>query len=585
MISQTIQRIDGFQKAITGTERATLDYRGKVRGWEVVYKSIEETASGSAHEKESKISSIEWETAICSEKLDTEVSFVASSYYLSTTLANPPKAKLSVNGKDVLTFELGVAYRGRNDFTFKWEQGDFALELMPRRVLVPFEGYHRNWNPQGTSAIYKLLIPSRYIKIGKEILLTIQLLPSGTDTLVWFRIHERQNVLIEDHESLTDQVIMLQQDNIRLKQMVNTLARKFYADHFPDELDRKHVTIFTNGLKALIPADLVRLKNGELILSYRQGTEHSGQIEKTGQIFFIRSVDDGETWSHPTLAASAPGIDYRDPSVSELENSALLLSWFRWECNSQENRPSKDTQVLLKRSVDGGITWSEELQIDPTPFIWLITTEKSVELPDGKILMPVHGGTIEKQAVAACFCSDDGGITWRYLSTLPYHESKLNLDQFSLETSFTVTHSGRIVAVTRTRKGMYQAASSDEGKTWGTHSWLSVPPQKLPAPLTQPNLLTLSDGRLLLCYGDRGPYVKPRAEQAPYNIIGHLSDDEGMSWGDPIVLRDDIPHWDMGYPTSVELRSGRIFTIYWYTMFHRYYLAGTYWNVPQREVR
>ena len=80
MSSQTVQRIDGFQKAIAGAEGITLDYRSKVRGWEAVYKSIEPAAPGSAGEELSEHSTLEWETAICPEEKDTEVSFVASSY-------------------------------------------------------------------------------------------------------------------------------------------------------------------------------------------------------------------------------------------------------------------------------------------------------------------------------------------------------------------------------------------------------------------------------------------------------------------------------------------------------------------------
>ena len=47
------------------------------------------------------------------------------------------------------------------------------------------------------------------------------------------------------------------------------------------------------------------------------------------------------------------------------------------------------------------------------------------------------------------------------------------------------------------------------------------------------------------------------------NIAARLSEDEGETWGEPFAVRTDVPHWDMGYPTSVEVEPGRMLTVYW----------------------
>ena len=61
--------------------------------------------------------------------------------------------------------------------------------------------------------------------------------------------------------------------------------------------------------------------------------------------------------------------------------------------------------------------------------------------------------------------------------------------------------------------------------------------------------------RILCTYGYRRP---------PFGERACLSDD-GITW-DPaneVIIRDDAPNGDLGYPASVELDSSRILTIYY----------------------
>ena len=63
--------------------------------------------------------------------------------------------------------------------------------------------------------------------------------------------------------------------------------------------------------------------------------------------------------------------------------------------------------------------------------------------------------------------------------------------------------------------------------------------------------------RGFLCtYGRRKP---------PYGIRACLSADGGRTWllEREIVLRDDLPNRDLGYPTIVEYEPGKLFTIYY----------------------
>ena len=70
------------------------------------------------------------------------------------------------------------------------------------------------------------------------------------------------------------------------------------------------------------------------------------------------------------------------------------------------------------------------------------------------------------------------------------------------------------------------------------------------------HLLLLSDGRLLVTYGHRA---------APCGIRACLSRDGGQTWDyeAELLIRDDMPNKNLGYPVSIEYEPGRLFTIYY----------------------
>ena len=99
---------------------------------------------------------------------------------------------------------------------------------------------------------------------------------------------------------------------------------------------------------------------------------------------------------------------------------------------------------------------------------------------------------------------------------------------------------------------------------------------------TRPDLITLRDGGVLLCWGKRGR--KSHAEtmwgEEPFGVRAMVSRDEGETWSSPIIIREEVPNEDHGYPSSVDLGDGKIFTVYWYNFFQRYYIGGTHWQLP-----
>jgi hypothetical protein len=99
--------------------------------------------------------------------------------------------------------------------------------------------------------------------------------------------------------------------------------------------------------------------------------------------------------------------------------------------------------------------------------------------------------------------------------------------------------------------GIYSCRSSDRGRTW------SLPEPTGLIGFDQPgHLVRLADSRLLCTYGSRS---------APLGQRACLSEDEGRSWrlDAEIVLRDDGPNTDLGYPASAEISPGELLTVYY----------------------
>ena len=62
--------------------------------------------------------------------------------------------------------------------------------------------------------------------------------------------------------------------------------------------------------------------------------------------------------------------------------------------------------------------------------------------------------------------------------------------------------------------------------------------------------------RLLCTYARR---------RAPFGIYASLSEDAGRTWkvDEEIVIRDDLPNRDLGYPTTIEYEPGQLFVCYY----------------------
>lgn len=174
-----------------------------------------------------------------------------------------------------------------------------------------------------------------------------------------------------------------------------------------------------------------------------------------------------------------------------------------------------------------------------------------------------------------CASTTDGGQTFRFISWVgPEYEG------YSIMPTSLRLPNGRLLAAIRCQEGPHDRAtkrnwldlyaSDDDGQSW---TFQNQPVSNTGAGGNPPTLTRLQDGRLCLTYGFR---------DASSGIRAKLSQDDGLTWGEEIVLRNDGGNHDLGYPRTVQRSDGKLVTVYYFNDHpdSERYLAATLWSPP-----
>ena len=575
---QDKQLLEGFDKVNfhynANKTAATRDFRGMAAG----YMTAGWWAEG---QKENVLS---WKTVIVPSKRPTVFSFVGATSVLPSEFSRGPTAKLTVNGHYALSFTLGFT----RDFT--WKEGEYELRYISKRVEYPYFGAHRQLELNGNSGIYQLSVPAGSLEAGHPAVIKIEILPFEGWNGGWFMVKERKNALEESVEVMRGEIEALRQDISVINMQTHILATQVYKD-VSGSPEMQHEVIYKNNFRHLHPADMIKLQGGELLIMSREASEH---YSNDGDVVMLRSKDGGKTWSDKKMIGAVKNMDEREGCGIQLNDGTIIVGvyynnlynpdgtygpYFNWKKQVLEpivrdsSKPTLGAYIIT--SNDNGYTWTEPSFIDTKdmPFSNLEgPTDAPIEMPDGSILMGLIGYNPYGQAgntAAVMVRSTDKGKTWKYLSTIASDPGK-KLGGF-MEPGIVKTKSGRIVAALRNHgidQAIWTTYSDDAGKTWAAAEKTAM----IGHPV---DLIQLSDGRIMASYGIRtGPHTRPGGIRACF------SNDNGKSWdiNSEIQLRNDFLNWDIGYPESLELPDGRVLTVYYYNLFGKYFLGGTYWK-------
>lgn len=337
---------------------------------------------------------------------------------------------------------------------------------------------------------------------------------------------------------------------------------------------------------------VARMDDGMLVAaSSGLRTEH---ICPFGKTVLHSSKDDGRTWSSSRVLNDTP-LDDRDAGIVNLGGKAMLVSWFTYFHRSRSHLKPEELAAWEKvmgtwtddlvqqwlaswiRLTEDGQTWSEPILVPVS------TPHGPIRLANGDLLYlgktrqrGVHPSDQHRGETMSCR-STDGGKTWRELGCVPicegtrhenYHEPHVvELEDGKLVGMIRFQYSGEDdPAKDQIDFSLFQTESEDGGVTWTK----ARPTGVYGSP---PHLFRHSSGVLICVYGYRKP---------PFGQRAMISSDNGTTWQQDLVLRDDGPDWDLGYPASVEMPDKSLFTIY-YQKFHageKCSLLWTRWKLP-----
>jgi len=259
----------------------------------------------------------------------------------------------------------------------------------------------------------------------------------------------------------------------------------------------------------------------ELVPAEGEGHHAQNWVVQGGKPFWVRSRDDGHTWTNPIRFPPLPDAIWGHPA----QHSGVSRSGLLAHPDGRLLVPSKATDIteefryfgMMRVSWDMGETWEYGGRIaeDPVAHFSEPTIHRT---PKGRILVlyRCHPGALGPDIVR------DQGF-----------EGAMTKDP-------NFVH--RFLAL---------VASDDEGKTWS--EWRPTRIHGSPG-----HMLGLKDGRIFLTVGTRW--------EGQRGCVARVLDPEGtdLDTASELVIRDDALTTDCGYPWSVELNDGRVLVVYWH---------------------
>ncbi|MGI6173645.1 MAG: sialidase family protein [Christensenellales bacterium] len=311
-----------------------------------------------------------------------------------------------------------------------------------------------------------------------------------------------------------------------------------------------------------------------------------------GKSVVCYSRDGGETYTPPEVVHDDM-IDNRDLGVIALGGQKYAITWFsidirKWDMhralsgdNVREALEYMETwddftvQTLMgswmKITNDGGKTWTRPIR---TP----VSSPHGFIRPKGGALgylgkrfdedLDRPFGSIQYSV------SRDEGYTWSIRGTVGLPEGE-DLDRYH-EPHVIELNDGALMGAIRYHVpgdaggGLDTCLtfSRDGGSTWTT-------PERMHVGGSPPHLLRHSSGVIVLTYGYR---------EVPYGQRARISRDEGRTWSDELILRDDGETGDLGYPCTVEMDDGSLYTVYYQALtgHSNTSILWSRWELPKR---
>lgn len=335
---------------------------------------------------------------------------------------------------------------------------------------------------------------------------------------------------------------------------------------------------------------VVATPSGDVLLAFRRAPDHRWLLGDVADEDF-NSVDHVHFRSHVAFMRLGPDLTpVAEPEILPVHAEAgdqdgnLFLSStgrlfqysFRWypitievKDKLKENGISVTSSEFygagyifhssyVRTSDDEGQSWSKPYEVPADPLVtnhrWPEITGtgafkgRMVECDSGDLLLAGYHWSIpdHKGSVTRLFRSSDGGESWDYQPHIIACEG-IGLQ----EPTLAKWPRDKITAFHRTSNNddkLVIATSHDDGYTFDDPETVDITGHPYDA-------LVLPDGRLFLVYGYRHEPMGVRARL--------VEEGQALADADEIIIRDDSPSRDTGYPSATVLQDGRILVIYY----------------------
>lgn len=281
---------------------------------------------------------------------------------------------------------------------------------------------------------------------------------------------------------------------------------------------------------------LARTKKGRLWAVWY--ASRSGGEDQNNYVVVAKSDDDGQTWTEPVLAIDPDrGGPVRafDPQIWLDPSGQLCLFWS--QALGHDGTVAGVWVITNENADDPEPNWSHPHRLTDG-----VMMGKPIVLSCGWWLLPVSTWR-ETDHSARAVVSTDGGKTWSVRGGCQIPPQMRAFDEHML----VERTDGSLWMLVRSNTGyLLESISHNRGKTWpvATRSHIRHPSARF-------FIRRLSSGKLLL--------IKHHKTEGRKNLTALLSDDDGATWSDGLVLDERAT---ISYPDGVEAEDGRIFIVY-----------------------
>ena len=422
-----------------------------------------------------------------------------------------------------------------------------------------------------------VLLPVRHLQVpvvaGQDVPVAVVSVPDGATPDYRIKVKGLPRKALSD-AYVRDSLVYVRLDPARVRKLTKPFSLKIKAKGYKvipsgslrHRLAVKVRTAGDDGVAAYRIPGLVTTKKGTLVGVYDIRHANSRDLQGDIDVGVSRSTDGGKTWG-PMVTAMDMGEwgglpqelnGIGDPCILLDEVTGDLLLFAAWThggkageaawWNARDGFDPADTpQLMMVRSTDDGLTWSEPVNLtrQVKREEWNFTFQgpgRGITMEDGTLVVPFQHQEPDRTPAAGIMYSTDRGETWQV------HEyARIN----TTESQVAEIAPGELMLNMRDNRGTGRAVyvTRDLGRTWEPHA----SDGQLVEPVCMASLLKVraADNALKR---DILLFSNPADASERRNITVRLSLDGGVTWSSQVLL-DERTGWGYSCLTMIDRKT------------------------------